>query len=261
MKNYILGGQDYNDGQDSFTVKQKNHRCCSSLCNANKSKSSQSTPLESNPTGSKRSFALSPSSEVASQSKKGKTDFDRFLDENTASTIPALSKDELVSRLLTAVGFLHSFSNVSPTVASLEDKVLKLSTSLEEKNDLICDLEEEIVNNKVSFANSILKLNQSAVSSPTCASGQTYASVARSSLPGAVLVAKCVDGGSSAVLDVQSVEKLLDTPNSGLIPSHVRPSSGYRVQDLMAPLVSYTGDRRLAVLQVLPSRAAQQTTR
>lgn len=170
----------------------------------------------------KRSFALLPSSEIASQSKKGKTDFGRFLDENTASTIPALSKDELVSRLLTAVGFLHYFSNVSQTVATLDDKVLKLTTSLDEKNDLICDLGEEIVNNKVSFANSILKLNQYPVSSPTCVSGQTYASVARSSLPGAVLVAKCVDGGSSAVLDVHSVEKLLDTPNSGLIPSHVR---------------------------------------
>jgi hypothetical protein len=93
---------------------------------------------------------------------------------------------------------------------------------LEEKNDLICDLEEEIVKNKVFFANSILKMNQSAVSSPTCVSGQTYASVTRSSLPGAVPVAKCVDGGSSAVLDVHSVKKLLDTPNSGLIPSHVR---------------------------------------
>ena len=106
---------------------------------------------------------------------------------------------------------------------SLEDKVSQLATSLEERNARIYDLEEEIVNNKVSFANSILKLNQSVVSSPPVVSGQTYASVARSSLPSAVLVAKCVDGGSStAVLDVHSVEKLLDTPNSGLIPSHVQ---------------------------------------
>ena len=106
---------------------------------------------------------------------------------------------------------------------SLEDKVSQLATSLEERNARIYDLEEEIVNNKVSFANSILKLNQSVVSSPPVVSGQTYASVARSSVPSAVLVAKCVDGGSStAVLDVHSVEKLLDTPNSGLIPSHVQ---------------------------------------
>ena len=48
---------------------------------------------------------------------------------------------------------------------SLEDKVSQLATSLEERNARIYDLEEEIVNNKVSFANSILKLNQSVVSS------------------------------------------------------------------------------------------------
>jgi hypothetical protein len=108
-------------------------------------------------------------------------------------------------------------------VESLEDKVSQLATALEEKNALICDLKEGIVNNKVCFANSILKLNQSAFSSHTSVSGQTYASVARSSLPRAVLVAKCVDGCSStAVLDVHSVEKLLDTPNTGLIPLHVR---------------------------------------
>lgn len=37
-----------------------------------------------------------------------------------------------------------------------------------------------------------------------------------------VLVAKCVDGALSDNIDLLAVEKCLDTPNSGLIPSHVR---------------------------------------
>jgi hypothetical protein len=93
-------------------------------------------------TRSKRSLDLSPSSEVSSQSKKGKTDIDLFLEENSVTSVYVLSKDVLESRLLTALGFLHGFSSVSPSVESLEDKVSQIATSLEEKNALICDLEE-----------------------------------------------------------------------------------------------------------------------
>ncbi len=45
-----------------------------------------------------------------------KTDFDRFLDDNSAATIHDLGKDELVTRLLTALRVLHGFSNVSYSV-------------------------------------------------------------------------------------------------------------------------------------------------
>ncbi len=39
--------------------------------------------------------------------------------------------------------------------------------------------------------------------------------------PNSTLVANCIDDQASSV-DLLEVEKLLDTPNSGLIPSHVR---------------------------------------
>ena len=80
---------------------------------------------------------------------------------------------------------------------------------------------------KVAFADSFLSLQRAsstchAVSSPssTSSSGPSYASVAHGNSSGSVLVAKCADA-SSLPLNVQDIEQLLDTPNSGLIPSHV----------------------------------------
>ena len=200
-----------------FVARHKSHRCCSAVCNANKSRHSQSTgPSRSN----KRSLALSPSSDVPALSKKGKTDLQLFLEENSDCAIQDLTKEELATRLFTAVGFLSDFPTSS--VESLEDKVQTLSASLEISETRIFDLEEEIVKIKVSFADSILKLNLSASPPPPPSSGPSSASVARGQPTNSVLVANCVPGATLNVLDIHAVEKLLDTPNSGLIPSHVR---------------------------------------
>jgi hypothetical protein len=144
-----------------FAARHNSHRCCSAACNAAKPKLSQSTgPSHS----SKRSLALSPGSDVPALSKKGKTDLQLFIEENSASAIDDLTKEELATRLFTAVGFLTDFPTSS--VESLEDKVQTLSASLVTKETRILDLEEEIVKIKVSFADSILKLNLSASPPP-----------------------------------------------------------------------------------------------
>jgi hypothetical protein len=118
-----------------FFARQKNHRCCYSVCNATKSKLSQSA---GSTRSSKLSLALSPSSDVSTLSKKGKTDLELFLEENSASAINDLSKEDLSSRLFTAIGFLSYFD--SSSVESLKDKVHILSTSLETNETRIFEL-------------------------------------------------------------------------------------------------------------------------
>jgi hypothetical protein len=155
------------DGEASDGQPDVNFRQCLSCdnrfaCNAAKPKLSQSTgPSRS----SKRSLALSPGSDVPALSKKGKTDLQVFLEENSASAIDDLTKEELATRLFTAVGFLTDFPTSS--VEALEAKVQTLSASLDTKETRILDLEEEIVNIKVSFADSILKLNLSSSPPPS----------------------------------------------------------------------------------------------
>ena len=93
---------------------------------------------------------------------------------------------------------------------------------MEDKKYQIKCLKDEDVKMKVSFAGHVLSLKQAcpsgfagssfsspSVSGPSCASEP----VASNNLSGSVLVAKCADA-----LNVPAVEKLLDTPNSGLIP-------------------------------------------
>jgi hypothetical protein len=86
-----------------FAARHNSHRCCSAACNATKPKLSQFT-------GSSRStncsLALSPSSDVPALSKKGKTDLQLFIEENSAVAIQDLTKEELATRLFTAIGFL-----------------------------------------------------------------------------------------------------------------------------------------------------------
>jgi hypothetical protein len=139
-----------------FVPIRNSHRCCSAACNATKPKPSQSTGP---PRSTKRSLPTSPSSDTPTFSKKGKTDLQQFIEENSAAAIDDLTKEELATRLFTAVGFLTDFPTSS--VESLEDKVKTLSASLDSKETRILDLEEEIVQIKVSFADSILKLNLS----------------------------------------------------------------------------------------------------
>ncbi|XP_045023743.1 LOW QUALITY PROTEIN: uncharacterized protein LOC123468139 [Daphnia magna] len=113
-------------------------------------------------------------------------------------------------------------------VSDLESQVSCLKTDLESKVEEISVLKNEAVQMKVAFADGLLSLQRASPTglagssfSGTSSHGPSYASVARRNSSGSVLVAKCADA-SAPPLNVQAVEELLDTPNSGLIPSHVR---------------------------------------
>jgi len=117
---------------------------------------------------------------------------------------------------------------LSDYVSGLESSVPRLSDVLDNQADQIKSLEEKAVQMKVSFADHVLSLQQARPSgfagpsfSGQSVSGTSYASVTRSNLFVSVLMAKCADV-SAAPLNVQAVDELLDTKNSGLIPSHVR---------------------------------------
>lgn len=97
---------------------------------------------------------------------------------------------------------------------------------MEDKKYQIKCLKDEDVKMKVSFAGHNLSLKRAcpsgfagssfsspSVSGPSCASEP----VARNNLSGSVLIAKCADA-TALPLNVSAVGKLLDTPNSGLIP-------------------------------------------
>jgi hypothetical protein len=150
-----------------FAARHNSHRCCSAACNATKPKLSQSTgPSRS----TKRSLALSPSSDVPALSKKGKTDLQLFIEENYH---PRSNQRGTCHSPLYSDRFLSDFPTTS--VESLEDKVQTLSTSLDTQNTRIDDLEEEIVKIKVSFADSILKLSHPPPSPSSVLFGPTYA--------------------------------------------------------------------------------------
>nr|CAH0106095.1 unnamed protein product [Daphnia galeata] len=186
-----------------FEFRQKNHRCCSAECNAKKAKLNKTDPTAAR----KRSLVSSPNSDISSNPKKGKPDLELFLHENSIQSINELSRDDLVSHLCTAVTFLHDQWNfVTPHVfETLEDSVENLTASLAAKYIRIAQLKAEIISIKVSFADTVLSLKSTESSrSPSLLFGPTYASVTRDKL------------------DLLEVEKLLDTSNNGLIPSHVR---------------------------------------
>jgi hypothetical protein len=103
---------------------------------ANKSKLSQSAISTRS---GKHSLALSPGSDVPTFIKKGKTD-KLFLEENSATVINDLSKEDLAYRLLAAVCFLADLSAFFYSTESLEENVQHLSTSLETKETRIFDL-------------------------------------------------------------------------------------------------------------------------
>jgi hypothetical protein len=156
--------------------------------------------------------------------KKSKYDpISTFIAELPAATILSLSKTELISRLTAALSLLE---NNLVDISHLESKVSQLSDDLDDQDNQIRRLNDEAVQMKVAFADSVFCLQRS--SSPLDrstlpVSGPSYASVARGNHTNSVLVAKCVNGSAPAEpLSVLAVEKLLDTPNSGLIPSHVR---------------------------------------
>jgi hypothetical protein len=156
--------------------------------------------------------------------KKSKYDpISTFIAELPAATILSLSKSELVSRLSAALSLLE---NNLVDISDLESKVSQLSDYLDDQDNQIRRLNDEAVQMKVAFADSVFRLQRS--SSPLDrstlpVSGPSYASDARGKNTNSVLVAKCVNGSAPAEpLSVLTVEEMLDTPNSGLIPSHVR---------------------------------------
>jgi hypothetical protein len=189
----------------------------------------------------RKNDSRSPGVSDASNVKKAKADSVRaFLADLSIDTINSLNKADLISRLKSSVDLLETqlllISELESTVSrfdedhvsDLESKILRLSDDLENRDDQIKTLEENAVQIKVCFADHVLSLQQArppgfagpSFSGPS-APGPSYASVARGNLSGSVLVAKCA-GVSAPPLNVQAVEDLLDTKNSGLIPSHVR---------------------------------------
>ena len=116
------------------------------------------------------------------------------------------------------MSFFHDqFSSVSPTaIETLEQSVHQVSVTLDEKERQVASLEADIVNIKISFAESVLKLKTT--DQPNQFSAPTYAT--RGAPTNSTLVARCLKGQDS--VDLLEIEKLLDTPSSGLIPSHVR---------------------------------------
>ncbi|EFX62974.1 hypothetical protein DAPPUDRAFT_119650 [Daphnia pulex] len=214
-----------------FQAVHNGHRCCSADCTkARQALNRQSTNSSSAPVNKASKPAKrkkdTESPEKADQNGVKKSKYDpisTFIAELPAATILSLSKTELVSRLTAALSLLE---NNLVDISHLESKVSQLSDDLDDQDNQIRRLNDEAVQMKVAFADSVFCLQRS--SSPLdrstlSVSGPSYASVARGNHTNSVLVAKCVNGSAPAEpLSVLTVEELLDTPNSGLIPSHVR---------------------------------------
>lgn len=207
-----------------FQIVHKGHRCCSTECTkARHALNRQSASAASANTGkeqksNKRKKDVQPAD--ATGTKKSKNDpVSTFLAGQNAADIQQLSQAELVERLISAISLLE---NQRDDVLELEAKFSRLQDDIDEQASQIRSLEEEAVQSKIFFADTVLKLQCHKTSVPSLA-GQSYASVARGNITSSVLVAKCIDSTSSPEpLNVQAVEELLDTPNSGVIPSHVR---------------------------------------
>ena len=109
---------------------------------------------------------------------------------------------------------------------------------------------KEAVQMKVAFADGFLSLQRA---SPTLAMliclflvyrvlGRLM-HMARGNSSETVWVAKCADA-SAPSLNVQAVEEMLDTPNSGLIPSHVH----FKNNEMFVTLDSEVGVAKAATL-------------
>lgn len=228
-----------------FQIVHSGHRCCSQECTKARqllNRQSANTSSASASGGNKRKKdSHSPDKPDAIDTKKSKADSaTTFIAELPLATINSLSKTELVSRLSFALNLLENqivdicelelmVTRLGDDhVSDLESQVSCLKTDLESKVEEISVLKNEAVQMKVAFADGLLSLQRASPTglagssfSGTSSHGPSYASVARGNSSGSVLVAKCADA-SAPPLNVQAVEELLDTPNSGLIPSHVR---------------------------------------
>lgn len=152
--------------------------------------------------------------------KKSKNDpVSIFIAEQNLADIQQLCQSNLVARLCKAISLLE---NQRDDALELEAKFSLLQADFDNQVATIRGLEEDTAQAKIFFADSVSKLRLSK-QVPSDFSDQSYASVTRGIPTSSVLVAKCVDGAvQSEPLSVQAVEEMLDTPNSGLIPSHVR---------------------------------------
>ena len=187
-----------------FQIGHKGHICCSQECTKARQatmRQTSSSPANGavNKSNKRKKGISSPDKVDANGMKKSKADSDSvltFISEHPLAVIDSLSKPGLISRFCNALTLLENqLSDISDLefkisrlnnsyVSDIESKVVSLSDELENKKDQIKCLKDEAVQMKVPFA------DHADTSAPP--------------------------------LNVQAVEKLLDTPNSGLISSHVR---------------------------------------
>ncbi|KAI9560547.1 hypothetical protein GHT06_011489 [Daphnia sinensis] len=208
----------------TFQIVHNGHRCCSPECTKAQQalkRLSSSTSTAMKKTNKRKKDTQSPDKVDSNGTKKSKADtVSAFIAEHPLATINWLSKTDLVSSLCSALSLLEnqlldiselqlSISQLSDVnVSVLESKVARLSNDLEIQEDQVQRLKHEAV-----------QMKPPGLAGPAF-SGPSYASVARNNPSSSILVAKCADV-SVPPLNVQAVEDLLDTPNSGLIPSHV----------------------------------------
>ncbi|KAK4021709.1 hypothetical protein OUZ56_003618 [Daphnia magna] len=161
----------------------------------------------------------SPNTTDSTGQKRGRSDPSTlFLEETYTTTILDWPKDVLIAKLSLCMSHLLNQCNL---VSDLESSNSILRCQLNDHVLQVGKLEADIVNIKLAFADSVL--GASRFCNPSVSPNPSYAMVARGPATSSVLVTKCVAGSEPPVpVDLMAVEKMLDTLNTGLIPSHVR---------------------------------------
>jgi hypothetical protein len=170
-----------------FQAVHNGHRCCSADCtkarqalNRQSTNSSSASVNKASKPAKRKKDTESPEKADQNGMKKSKYDpISTFIAELPAATILSLSKTELISRLTAALSLLE---NNLVDISHLESKVSQLSDDLDDQDNQIRRLNDEAVQMKVAFADSVFCLQRS--SSPLDrstlpVSGPSYASVAR----------------------------------------------------------------------------------
>lgn len=209
-----------------FTVVHKSHRCGFSVCTkarqALSKPSAAMTRKDSDPSARnkrKKDEQYHNRSDLNGQKKVRNGTVSVFLSGLDLASINALGNEKLISRLCKAISLLEDQSD---RMSELESMVSRLEDSLDDQAKQVARLGNEATQMKISFADTVLNLQRPPANPSSGPPGTSYASVVRGTVSSSVSVATSVDGVSSESLDLLAVEKLLDTPNSGLIPLHVR---------------------------------------
>lgn len=216
--------------QNTFFPKSKVHRSCcnkarSNSLNASLSQRPSSTdndslfPSPASKGDKRKKDVQSPNTTDSTGQKRGRSDPSTlFLEETDTTTILDWPKDVLIAKLSLCMSHLLTQCNL---VSDLESSNSILRCQLNDHVLQVGKLEADIVNIKLAFADSVL--GASRFCNPSVSPNPSYAMVARGPATSSVLVAKCVAGSEPPVpVDLMAVKKMLDTLNTGLIPSHVR---------------------------------------